>query len=149
VPVLMAQIYQESTFNAKAKSPAGALGPLQFMPGTAKWAANAGNLGPAMPSDPAWAVRAGSWYDKFLYDRVVYLNDCDKWGAALSSYNGGLGWHNRRQQIADDPFDFWNEVRTINPGVSDGNQLENALYPVKIIAGQARWMRVGDRKVCP
>lgn len=149
VPLLMAQIMQESSFNPAAKSRTGAAGLMQFMPQTATWAASAGALGPVQPYDAGWAIKAGAWYDRWLYDRVVYLDDCDKFGAALSSYNGGLGWMQKRQRLADDPLDFWGDVRVINPGITKANQRENQEYPARIVTGQSRWMRVGDRKVCP
>ena len=149
VPLIMGQIMQESRFDAKARSRTGALGPMQFMPQTATWAATAGSFGPAQPADPVWAVRAGIWYDRFLFDRVVYADDCHRWGAALSSYNGGLGWHNKRQLAANDPFDFWGSVRVVNPGITVGNQKENQEYPHRIVyKHQLQFVRVGDRKVC-
>lgn len=148
-PVLMAQIMQESSFNPAAESRTGATGLLQFMPQTAAWAADAGSLGPVQPYDAGWAIRAGAWYDRFLFDRVVYMDDCSKWGAALSAYNGGLGWHNKRQLAANDPFNFWSSVRLVNPGISVPNQIENQEYPQRIIFKlQDRFYKIGDLKVC-
>jgi len=137
-PVIAAQIAQESSFNPQARSRAGAAGLMQFMPSTSEWAGNQMHDA-AQPLNPAWAIRAGVWYDRWLYDRVGYASDCDKWGAALSAYNGGLGWHNKRRAAARDPQDFWNSVRTINPGVSPDNQRENAGYPERIVY---RWQPV-------
>lgn len=147
-PVFMAQIKQESNFRRDAKSPVGALGLMQQMPATAKWIGAEIAL-PATPLDPEWSIRAGVWYDKFLFDRVPYKNVCDKWGAALSSYNGGLGWHNKRRGRAEDPQDFWNSVRWINPGITAANQGENQEYPYRIVyKHQPAFFRIGDRKVC-
>lgn len=149
VPLLMAQIMQESSFNPMAVSRTGASGLMQFMPVTAQWASATANFGPALPSDPAWAIRAGAWYDRYLFDRVAYLDDCNKWGATLSSYNGGLGWHNKRQLAAENPLDFWNSVRLVNPGITPSNQVENQSYPDRIIYKlQPRFVKIGDRKVC-
>lgn len=148
-PLIMAQIMQESSFDPSAKSRTGALGLMQFMPATARWASEAGKFGPAFPADPSWALRAGAWYNRFLFDRVVYLDDCAKWGAALSAYNGGLGWHNKRQLAANDALDFWGSVRFVNPGITASNQRENQEYPHRIIyRNQARFVHVGDRVVC-
>src|SRR5947209_4816236 len=86
VPVIAGQIMQESRFNPDARSRVGAGGLMQFMPSTAKWAGEQMQA-PAAPFNPAWAIRAGAWYDRWLYTRVNYASDCDKWGAALSAYN--------------------------------------------------------------
>ena len=146
-PVLMGQLYQESGFNPNAKSRTGALGLPQFMPATAKWAATF--IGDGSPTDPAWGIKAAAWYDRFLYERIDYPTDCERWGAALSSYNGGLGWLQKRERLAADPTDFWGSVRFVNPGISAGNQRENQEYPQRIIyKHQAQFVRLGDRKVC-
>lgn len=148
VPLVMGQMMQESAFDTAAKSRTGALGLMQFMPATAKWAGETMAI-PAEPADPAWAIRAGVWYDRFLFDRVRYPSDCDRWGAALSAYNGGLGWHKKRQGKAPDPQDFWGSVRFVNPGITAGNQVENVTYPHRIIfKNQKQFVRPGDRKVC-
>lgn len=148
VAVVAAQIAQESAFNPWAKSPVGALGLMQFMPKTATWAA--GIVGPGSPLDPAWSLRAGVWYDRYLYDRVIYPSDCQRWGAALASYNGGLGWHDKRKYRAANPQDFWGSVRTVNPGVSPASQRENEDYPRRIVFElQPRFFVLGGRRVCP
>ena len=91
---------------------------------------------------------------RLVFDRIAkfakeYKNECDRWGAALSAYNGGLGWHNKRRGRAEDPQDFWGSVRGINPGITDGNQRENFDYPHKIIfKHQPQFVRVGDKKIC-
>ena len=133
VPMILAQITQESGFDPAARSYVGAQGLLQFMPATAKWAAQAGGFGVSNPLDPAWSIKAGTWYDRWLYDRTGYATPCHKWGAALSSYNGGLGWHNKRKVLAARPDDFWNSVRLVNPGITPSNQSENETYPYKIV----------------
>lgn len=143
-----AQIKQESDYNPDARSRVGALGLMQFMPRTARWAGE--ELGsPASPLDPLWAIRAGVFYVRWLFDRVNYPRECDRFGAALSAYNGGLGWHDKRRAQAADPDDFWGSVRTINPGIAPGNQTENERYPQRIIYGlQARFRAIGGRLVC-
>ena len=133
VPVILGQITQESGFDENAISQAGAMGMLQFMPVTAKWASQAGGFGVAAPLDPKWAIKAGVWYDRHLYDRATYPTPCGKWGAALSGYNGGERWHQRRQAAAGAPTDFWNSVRLVNPGITAANQRENQEYPYRIV----------------
>ena len=148
LPLAAAQMAQESGFNPDAKSRTGARGLLQFMPRTADQVGT--DIGwPAEPSNPAWAIRAGAYYLRQLYDQVDYPSDCDKFGAALSAYNGGMGWHNRRRAKAADPMDFWNSVRPINPGITPGNQRENETYPQRIVYTlQARFRQMGGRMVC-
>ena len=131
IPVAAAQLQQESGWNPSAVSPAGARGLAQFMPYTAKDFPD--DNGQVLPDNPDWSVRAQSRYMHLLYTRVVYPDDCNRIGAALSSYNGGAGWHDKRQKKAADPADFWNSVRTINPGVTPASQAENADYPERIV----------------
>ena len=147
VAVFAAQIAQESAFDPRAKSPVGARGLLQFMPKTAAWVQDF--VGVGSPDDPAWSLRAGVWYMRHLFDRVRYASECHKWGAALSAYNGGIGWHNRRQAIARDPADFWGSVRIVNPGITSANQRENERYSQRIVYTlQPHFAPLGGRKVC-
>lgn len=145
---IAAQIAQESGFDATANSRVGARGLLQIMPKTADFIGESiGERGD--PADPQWAIRAGVWYMRYLYDRVAYQRECDRYGAALSAYNGGLGWHNRRQAAARDPQDFWGSVRTINPGITAANQRENERYSWRIVYTlQARFRAMGGKLVC-
>lgn len=149
IPAIVAQIAQESGFDPRAQSRVGAKGLMQFMDGTAEFAAEAGKFGKPNPFDPEWNLRAGIWYDRWLYDRVYYAQECHRWGAALSSYNGGLGWHNRRRASAADPTDFWGSVRMVNPGITAPNQRENQEYPHRIlIERQPRYFALGGKRVC-
>lgn len=131
-PVLAAQLMQESGFRPDARSRVGALGLGQFMPATARWAGE-NDPGPGDPLDPKWAIRATAWYDRRLYASMQYPDDCSRWGATLSAYNGGIKWHNKRRETAVDRDDFWWSVRTINPGIATENQRENEAYPVRIL----------------
>ncbi|MEO8133669.1 MAG: transglycosylase SLT domain-containing protein [Betaproteobacteria bacterium] len=133
VPVIVAQVAQESNFNPKAVSQVGATGLMQFMPSTAKWAAEAGGFGTPSPLDPAWAIRAGTWFDRFLYDRVRSPDSvCDRWLFTLSYYNGGAGWGLKRQALSATPG-MYSATSRINPGISAGNQRENEQYPMRIV----------------
>lgn len=144
VPVILAQITQESAWNPNAKSRVGALGLMQFMPATAKWAAQAGGFGIVAPLDPQWAIRAGTWYDRWLYDRVRAPNTtCDRWMFALSAYNGGESRVRQRQALSPDPGS-WDVTGTINPGIHPANQAENAHYGPRILmAIQPRYKLFG------
>ena len=87
--LLAAVIYQESRFNARAKSESGAIGLMQLLPGTAKGIAvrtGGSRFQVADLYDPEINVRYGSWYLRHLLDK--YDDDVNK---ALAAYNGGQG----------------------------------------------------------
>jgi hypothetical protein len=75
--LLAAQIYAESNFNPFARSPAGAQGIAQFMPGTAR------GLGLRDPFDPAHAIDAQAHLMRQLLGRFGSVP------LALAAYNAG------------------------------------------------------------
>ena len=95
-----AQIHQESRFDPRAKSKAGAVGLGQIMPKTGKWL---GNMYPRdlegrnNSIDPAWNIRAMILYMKRLRMSVANFGE-DAHAAALVEYNGGAGWLLRERQ---------------------------------------------------
>ncbi len=84
--LLLAQMYQESRFDPRAKSWAGARGLMQVMPMTGA------QLGLKDPWDPEQNIRAGAEYLAGLIDRIdPTLPMRQRIRFALASYNAGLG----------------------------------------------------------
>ena len=77
--LLAAQLYAESNFNPFARSPAGAQGIAQFMPGTAR------GMGLRNPFDPAQAIDAQAHLMRDLLRRFGSVP------LALAAYNAGPG----------------------------------------------------------
>jgi soluble lytic murein transglycosylase-like protein len=132
VPVIAGQIQQESAWNPLSLSRVGAKGLMQFMPATANWSETVNHWGVVDPFNPAWAIRAGVWYDRWLYERVKGDTECDKWHFALSAYNGGLGYVYKRQKLSITPTN-WQATGHLNPGITAANQRENEEYPLRIL----------------
>jgi len=84
--LLVAQMYQESRFNPRAKSWVGAQGLMQVMPRTAK------ELGITNLKDPESGIKAGVKYLNWVRDRFEEELDVkDRMWFALASYNAGQG----------------------------------------------------------
>lgn len=148
VTVIISQMRQESDCNPYALSRTGAQGLMQFMPATSQWAATAGAFGSVNPTDPLWSIRAGVWYDRWLFDRIrLAETDCDRWHFVLASYNGGLGYVYKRQKLSKRPGN-WDATGYINPGILASNQIENQTYPVKILYKHQATFKTWGKLVC-
>ena len=80
-----AQIYQESHFDPKRESWAGAVGLFQLMPATAR------GLGVTDPEDPEQSIRGGAKYMRQLMDHYEDVKDpVERYRFALAAYNAGL-----------------------------------------------------------
>lgn len=133
-----AQLHQESGWNPAARSPVGAQGLAQFMPSTADWIAGLmPHLAAREPYNPGWAIRALVSYDRWLWQRVVVPDGCERMAMTLSAYNGGLGWVNRDRRLARtrglDDARWFGAVETVNAGRSAANWQENRHYPQRIL----------------
>ncbi len=85
--LLAAQIYQESKFDPKQESWAGAVGLLQLMPQTGK------RFGAKNLYDPAESIKAGTAFIKYLDERWAKTIDDpeERIKFILASYNAGMG----------------------------------------------------------
>ena len=85
--LVVAQMFQESTFNPKAKSWVGARGLMQVMPDTGK------QIGEKNLFDPETSVRAGMKYLEWLHRKFEDkgISPENQMWFTLASYNAGLG----------------------------------------------------------
>jgi len=84
--LIVAQMYQESRFNPKAKSWVGAQGLMQVMPRTAK------EMGISNLKQPEAGIKAGVQYLDWVRDRFeAELNVKDRMWFTLAAYNAGQG----------------------------------------------------------
>ena len=113
--LLKAQAQVESSLRANAVSPAGAIGLMQIMPGTAK---DLGVSIPALLRDPLINVGIGVRY--LLRMRALsakWFSDPDEQHkCALACYNGGPGYVIKAQQLAvrhfpAKPLQKWDNMR--------------------------------------
>lgn len=87
--LVMAIIKAESGFRPDVVSPVGAVGLMQIMPDTGKWASEQmklENYTDAMLKDPATNIRIGCWYINWL-NKEMNSNERN----VLACYNGGIG----------------------------------------------------------
>lgn len=135
-PMLVtALIRQESRFEAKIESIAGAKGLMQVMPDTADWVAGQAGLKQYNLETPNDNVNLGTWYLDFTHRE--YNNNSMY---AVASYNAGPGsvadWINQFGTIDPDQFvekipfgetkgyvksvfgNYWNYLRLYNPDIS-------------------------------
>ncbi len=101
--LVLAIARQESAFNPRARSPAGARGLMQVMPATARFVAGGH---PADLSDPQYNLALGQRYIEHLLEQPAVDGDIV---LMLTAYNGGIGNLVRWKQELDygeDPLLF-------------------------------------------
>jgi len=106
--LLASQIYQESKFDPKAESWAGAKGLMQIMPPTAE------ELGITDVTDPVQSIRGGTTYLSQIYDRFTDIPDeIDRIKFTFASFNCGYGHVRDAQRLA--------EFNNLNPIIWEDN----------------------------
>lgn len=113
--LIAAQIRQESSFNPKAISRAGAKGLMQLMPGTAK------EVGVSRVYHPRENIAGGVFYLRKMYDRFPKVKTHNRVKFALASYNGGIGRVFDARSIArydKQNEDEWRSVKKAFPKLS-------------------------------
>ncbi len=134
--LILALIRQESLFDARARSPARALGLMQLLPSTAARVAR--RIGMAAPSnemlfDPEVNLALGTKYLQDLLQRYS-----DNWFKAIAAYNAGEGAVDRweREIVTDDIEEFveripYQETRTYVKLVMRNHRIYSRLYEKK------------------
>lgn len=112
--LIAAIIYQESRFNPRARSWAGALGLMQLMPSTGR------RLGVRNFMDPAQNIHAGVRHLKWLYGYwKIIKNRNERVKFVLASYNAGQGHVHDARRLAE----YFGQ----NPNIWDGHVAPNIL----------------------
>ncbi|WP_226703416.1 transporter substrate-binding domain-containing protein [Microbulbifer elongatus] len=126
--LLVAQMYQESNFDPKARSWVGARGLMQVMPDTGK------QVGETDLEDPETSVRAGVKYMRWLYAKFEDkgITPDNRMWFTLASYNAGLGHVYDAQNLAEkkgwDRNVWFENVERAMLLLSDPNYYKKAQY---------------------
>ena len=107
--LIFAFIRQESAFNVRAKSPAGARGLMQLMPRTASFVARQRSLhgsGKHRLFDPEFNMDLGQRYLGILLNEAVVGGDLFRLATAYNAGPGNLGRWQRSMGHGDDPLLF-------------------------------------------
>jgi soluble lytic murein transglycosylase-like protein len=91
--LVLAVVAQESAFDSRAVSGAGAQGLMQLMPGTVTHINGASDVKIVDPFDPTQNLAGGCWYLKWVRAQVPAAKVAagEEWQFALAGYNGGIG----------------------------------------------------------
>lgn len=113
---LAAQAYQESHWQAKARSPTGVRGIMMLTLTTAK------EMGIDSRLDPAQSIMAGAAYYKSLYERIPEeVPEPDRTWFALAAYNVGIGHMQDARNLAaqlDKDANSWADLSQTLPLLS-------------------------------
>jgi len=128
---LMAQGFQESTLNQKAKSPYGAVGIMQVLPSTAEW------LGVMNYAEVEGNIHVGAKYMARLmkrYAKVPEITEDNRFFFALAAYNAGPGrvrkYRKRAPKLGYDSNKWFGNVERV---ALRSNNLETVMYVRNIL----------------
>ena len=132
--LLKAQLMAESGLNPNAKSPVGAQGIAQFMPGTWDQIAKEMNLPDhANPYQPERAIPAAAYYMRKLWDTwTTEREQTDRYFLALASYNAGLGNILKAQKKADMATEYKPIAAHLHQVTGEDNSNETISYVRRI-----------------
>jgi soluble lytic murein transglycosylase-like protein len=132
--LIKAQLMQESNLNQRAKSPVGAIGIAQFMPGT--WREMISDMSlPASASayDVDYAIPACCYYMNKLYRTwTAKRTEMDRWRLTLASYNAGLGNLLKAQKKANNANDYTSIIMALPDVTGRNNAKETTEYSIRI-----------------
>ena len=126
--MIVAQMWQESSFNPKAESPVGAQGLLQVMPRTAE------EVGYPPPLfEPERGIEAGVKYLSWIRERFPEgVNLENRLWFSLAAYNAGIGHLYDAQRVAEklglDPNIWFDNVEVAMLRLSEPRYFKNARY---------------------
>ena len=130
--LLKAQCYQESRLKPLARSPVGAYGLCQFMPGTAKDVGKKLNVTPDQFWLPEVSIRAAGYYMGGLNRSwKVQRPMTDRQKLSQASYNAGIGHLLSAQKLCGNRR-LYGEIIVCLPSVTGHNSRETIDYVEKI-----------------
>ncbi len=131
--LIVAQIMQESKFREKARSPVGARGLMQLMPGTAKEITRELDVEYIM-KNPRENIAAGIYHLKKQYQFFPNADQVNRLKLGLASYNAGAGRIFDAQDITryfNQPPNKWRSVRQNLPKLKTSDwELHLQVWPM-------------------
>lgn len=126
--LLKAQYWQESRLKPEARSPVGAEGIAQFMPGTWDETLKAMGVGAISRRSADISIRAGAFYMARLRSQWSSPRPWeDRHRLALASYNAGLGNILTAQRVCGGPL-LYDPIMTCLPQVTGRHAAETLGY---------------------
>lgn len=126
-----AQVHTESAFNPNARSPVGAQGLSQVMPGTFIQISRESGI-QGNPYDPQTNLMAGAYYMAKM--RRIFKAprpNIERHKLACASYNAGAGHIIKAQRIAGNPVE-WEPVSLVLVQVTGKHSVETVNYVKRI-----------------
>ena len=131
------QAMAESALNRMATSPVGAQGLMQIMPKTGAWINEKDAMVKHNPFDPESNVKAGIFYDSYLYKQWRSKRpELDRIACMISSFNCGLGNVLKAQKVCINSnyggCNTWNSIKAQGAKVSSWKHQETLGYVNRI-----------------